>query len=93
MDNKSNLVLFFVFIVVFIFSFTLSLDAIANNQVLYGVYALVGFFILMLLSFFQGATLKKEGVSLSYWFSVLALVSLIVQVWYVTRAGTLFGWW
>ena len=93
MDNKSNLVLFFVFIVVLIFSFTLSLDAISNNQVLYGVYAFVGFFILMLLSFFQGATLKKEGVSLSYWFSIMALVSLIVQVWYVTRAGTLFGWW
>ena len=32
MDNKSILVLFFVFIVVFILSFTLSLDAVANNN-------------------------------------------------------------
>jgi len=93
MDNKSNLVLFFVFILVFIFSFTLSLDAIANNQVLYGVYAFVGFFLLMLLAYFQGVTLKKDGVALSYWFSIFSVVALIVLVWYSTRAGVLFGWW
>ena len=92
MDNKSYLVLFFVLIVVFIFSFTLSLDAIAHNQVLYGIYSLIGLIILMGLSFFQAMTLKKDGLALSYWFSLLSLVSLIVLVWYITRAGTLFGW-
>lgn len=93
MDNKSILVLFFVFIVVFIFAFTLSLDAIANNNALYGVYAFVGFLFLTLLALFEGMTLGKNGVSLAWWFRLLSIVSLIVLVWYSTRVGTLFGWW
>lgn len=93
MDNKSSVSLFFVLIVVFIFSFTLSLDAIANNQVMYGIYALAGFIVLVFLSLFQGAALKKDGVAVAYWYQTLSVVSLIVLVWYCTRAGALFGWW
>ncbi len=93
MENKSVLSLFFVLILIFIFSFTLSLDAIANNNVMYGIYSLIGFFVLVFLSVFESAALKKDGVSVSYWFMTLSVVSLIVLVWYMTRAGTLFGWW
>ena len=93
MENKSVLALFFVLIVIFIFSFTLSLDAIANNNALYGVYALVGFVVLVFLSLFQSMFLKKDGVSVAYWFRALSVISLIVLVWYMTRAGALFGWW
>jgi len=93
MDNKSILALFFVLIVVFIFSFTLSLDAIANKNTMYGVYAFVGFILLVFLSLFQGIFLKKDGVAVAYWFRTLSVVSLIILIWYSTRAGTLFGWW
>jgi len=93
MDNKSVLVLFFALIVVFIFSFTLSLDAVANNQVMYGIYAFAGFLLLVLIALAESMSLKKEGVSLSYWFRTLSIVSLIVMVWYSTRVGALFGWW
>lgn len=93
MDNKSVLVLFFALIVVFIFSFTLSMDAVANNQVMYGIYAFAGFLLLVLIALAESMSLKKEGVSLSYWFRTLSIVSLIVLVWYSTRVGALFGWW
>jgi len=93
MDNKSILALFFVLIVVFIFSITLSLDAIAHTNVMYGVYAFVGFILLVFLSLFQSIFLKKDGVAVAYWFRTLSVISLIVLVWYSTRAGTLFGWW
>ncbi len=93
MDNKSILVLFFVFIVVFVLSFTLSLDAVANNNVLYGIYAFVGFVLLTLLALFESMTLGKNGVSLGWWFRLLSVVSLIILVWYTTRVGGLFGWW
>lgn len=93
MDNRSILVLFFTLIVVFVFSFTLSLDAIANNHAMYGIYAFIGFLILIALSLFQSLTLGKDGVSLAYWFRVLCIVSLITFVWYSTRIGTLFKWW
>ena len=93
MDNKSILALFFVLIVVFIFSFTLSTDAIVNHNVMYGVYAFVGFLVLVFLSLFQSIFLKKDGVAVAYWFRTLSVISLIVLIWYSTRAGTLFGWW
>jgi len=93
MDNKSVLALFFVLVVVFIFSFTLSLDAIANNNVMYGIYAFAGFILLVFMSLFQGMQLKRDGVSLAYWFRTFSIISLIVLVWYTTRAGALFGWW
>jgi hypothetical protein len=93
MENKSILALFFVLIVIFIFSFTLCLDAIANNNVMYGIYSLVGFVVLVFLSLFQSFMLKKDGVSVAYWFRALSTVSLVVLVWYLTRAGNLFGWW
>lgn len=93
MDNKAVMALFFTLIVVFVFSFTLSIDAIANSNALYGVYALIGFAVLVLLSLFQSMLLKKDGVALAYWFRTLSIVSLVVVVWYITRAGTLFGWW
>ncbi len=93
MDNKSILVLFIVMIVMFVLAFTMCLDAIENSRTMYGIYAFVGFILLVLISFFEGMMLKKEGVALSYWFRALSVVSLIVLVWYTTRAGTLFGWW
>jgi hypothetical protein len=80
-------------IVVFIFSFTLSLDAIANNHAMFGIYAFVGFILLVFISLFQSFQLKKDGVSIAYWFRAMCVVSLIVLVWYSTRAGTLFGLW
>lgn len=93
MDNRSSLILFFVMIVVFIFSFTLSLDAIASNHAMFGIYAFVGFLLLVFVSLFQSSQLKKDGVAIAYWFKGLCIVSLVVLVWYSTRAGAMFGWW
>lgn len=80
-------------IVVFIFSFTLSLDAIANNHAMFGIYAFVGFILLVFVSLFQSYQLKKDGVAIAYWFRTMCIISLIVLVWYSTRAGALFGLW
>jgi hypothetical protein len=93
MDNKSILVLFIVMVVLFVLAFTLCLDAIANSNLLYGIYAFTGFILLVLISLFEGMMLKKEGVAMAYWFKTFSVVSLIVLVWYSTRVGTLFGWW
>lgn len=93
MENKSILVLFGMLIVLFIVSFTMSLDAIANQNLTYGIYAFVGFLLLVFVSLFETMILSKDGISVSYWYRVTAIVSLIVLVWYSTRLGTLFGWW
>lgn len=93
MENKSILVLFGMLIVIFIVSFTMSLDAVANQNLTYGIYAFVGFLILVLVSLFETMILSKDGIAVSYWYRVTAIISLIVLVWYSTRLGTLFGWW
>ncbi|HHU35615.1 MAG TPA: hypothetical protein GXZ47_00130 [Treponema sp.] len=93
MDNKSILMLFVVLIAVFVFAFTLSLESVQNGQVMYGVYAFVGFLLLIVVSFYESLLLQKEGTSAAYWFKILAGVSLVVLVWYCTRIGALLGWW
>jgi len=93
MDNKSILMLFVALIAVFVFAFTLSLEAVENGLVMYGIYAFVGFILLIAISMYESLLLKKEGSSMSYWFRTLSMVSLIILVWYCTRLGTGFGWW
>lgn len=74
MDNKSILMLFVVLIAVFVFAFTLSLEAVQNGQVMYGVYAFIGFLLLVLISFYESMLLQKEGTSAAYWFRILRVV-------------------
>lgn len=93
MDNKSIIVLFGMLVAIFIVSFTLSIDAVAGQNVTYGIYAFVGFLLVVLASLFENMILSKEGVSISYWYRASAVIGLIVLVWYCTRLGTLFGWW
>ncbi|HOU38593.1 MAG TPA: hypothetical protein PLV73_04265 [Treponemataceae bacterium] len=93
MDNKSILMLFVALIAVFVCSFTLSLEAVENSLVMYGVYAFIGFVLIVVLSLYESMLLGKDGSSTAYWFRTLSLVSLIVLVWYCTRLGVLFGWW
>ena len=93
MDNKTILMLFVALIAVFVCAFTLSLEAVENGLVMYGIYAFVGFVLIVGISLYESLLLKKDGSSTAYWFRILSLVSLIVLVWYCTRLGSGFGWW
>ncbi len=74
MDNKSILMLFVALIAVFVCAFTLSLEAVENGLVMYGVYAFIGFVLIVLLSLYESMLLKKDGSSTAYWFRTLSLV-------------------
>ena len=93
MDNRTSMLLFIGLVVLFAFTFVFCLDALALENVKYGVIALLGYLVCLGFSIFQGSLMKKEGGALTLWFSTYTIVIGIVFVWYLTRTGTAFGWW
>ena len=69
------------------------LDALSIPNTFYGVYALIGYVVVISASLFNGFTAKQNGESLSIWFNTWAILMSIVFVWYLTRCGTAFQWW
>ncbi len=59
MDNKSIIVLFGMLVAIFIVSFTLSIDAVAGQNVTYGIYAFVGFLLVVFVSLFENMILSS----------------------------------
>lgn len=93
MEAKNGLVPFGLLIVLFAFTFILSLDALAVPSTTYGVMAFVGFVVCMIAGLFLGLIARREGEALSLYFNVYSVVVAVVFVWYATRCGTAFGWW
>ena len=95
MDNRSGLVLFGMLVLALVFSVTLSWDALSggSTSVVYGIFALAGFILCVAASFFEFLLLKREGVALSYWFLIAGIIISVIFIWYLTRCGTIFGWW
>jgi hypothetical protein len=94
MDSRNGLINFSLFIFLFIFSFTFSLFALMEPaNLLFGIFALVGFVVCIAGSLFNGILSRVDGSALTLWFFSYAIAASIVTVWYLTRCGTLFGWW
>jgi hypothetical protein len=95
MDNRVGLIFFAIFVLLFAFAFVfgwVSFDASENN-VLYGVLAMVGFVVVLAGSLINGGIIRTEGGALSVWYFSLSIFVGITFVWYMTRCGTAFGWW
>lgn len=93
MDNRSGLIIFGIFILLFGFSFVFCLDALRLQNVEYGVLALVGFLVCVFGGLMNGIFLKKDGGALAIYYFAFVILASIGTVWYMTRCGTAFGWW
>ncbi len=93
MDTKNGLINFSLFVFLFVFAFVFCIDALALPNTSYGVLALVGFVVCIAASLFNGVLARRDGEALTVWYFVYAIIVSIVTVWYLTRCGTVFGWW
>jgi uncharacterized membrane protein len=93
MEARNGLITFFIFIVLFAFTFVFCLDALAVPNTTYGVLALIGYVVCISASLFNGSAAKQNGEALSVWFNSYAVIVSIVFIWYLTRCGTAFKWW
>ncbi len=93
MESRNGLITFGIFVLLFAFTFVFCWDALAGQNTMYGVLALLGFVVLIAASLFNGITARQNGDALGVWFMTFAIIVSIVFVWYLTRCGTAFQWW
>lgn len=91
--TRNYLVFLFGLFVILIFSFAFCYVAIYSEVLIAGILALVGFLVALVIAIMIGLASQEEGGSLYIWFFGIAVVTGIVLVWYLSRAGTLLKIW
>jgi hypothetical protein len=88
---------FLVFIVglilLLLFSFAFCYVGIYSENLVAGIFAVVGFLACLIIAVVIGLASREEGGALYIWFFGIAGVTAVVFVWYLSRAGTLLGIW
>ncbi len=80
-------------IVLLVFSFAFCYAAIYAENLIAGILALVGFIATILMSLIIGLACRDESGALATWFFGITVITAILLIWYVTRAGTLLQIW
>jgi len=96
MDNRGGLIIFFIFVLLGVFSFIFGWQALAvanDTSLLFGILALLGFLVCIFGSLMNGLFIHRDGGALAPWYLTFTVVAAIVFIWFGTRCGTAFGWW
>ena len=91
--TRNFLVFIFGLILLLLFSFAFCYVSIYSEILIAGIFALVGFVAALVISIIIGLASREEGGSLYIWFFAIAVITGIILVWYISRAGTLLKIW
>ncbi|MGA2975214.1 MAG: hypothetical protein ABSF77_07880 [Spirochaetia bacterium] len=91
--TRNFLVFIFGLILLLLFSFAFCYVSIYSEILIAGIFALIGFIVAFAIAIIIGLSAREEGGSLYFWFFGIAIVTGIILVWYVSRAGTLLKIW
>jgi hypothetical protein len=80
-------------IILFLFSFCFGYVGIYNQNLPAGILAIVGFLASLVISLLIGIASREEGGSLYLWFFGVSVITTIIFVWYLSRAGTVLQIW
>jgi ABC-type transport system involved in cytochrome c biogenesis permease component len=90
---KNYLTFLFGLVILFLFSFCFGYVGIYSENLIAGILAIVGFLASLVISLLIGIASRDEGGSLYLWFFGIAILTAIIFVWYLTRAGTVLQIW
>ena len=90
---RNYLIFLFGLVLLFAFSFIFAYEGIYSQSLLAGILAIVGFVSALVISIVIGIASREEGGSLYLWFFGIAIITAIIFVWYLSRAGTLLQIW
>lgn len=80
-------------IVLLVFSFAFGYAGIYAENLPAGILALIGFVATLAMCLIIGIACRDESTGLSLWFFGVAVITAVVLIWYVTRAGVLMQIW
>jgi hypothetical protein len=89
-----NFLVFLIGIVIlFAFSFLFCFQGIYAQNLLAGILAVIGFLATLVISLLIGISSREEGGSLYLWFFGITIITAIMFVWFLSKAGTLLNVW
>ena len=91
--TRNFLVFIFGLVLLLLFSFAFAYVSIYSEILIAGILALVGLVVVIAIGIIIGIASREEGGTLYVWFFGIAMVTGILLVWYVSRAGTLLKVW
>jgi hypothetical protein len=91
--TKNFLIFIFGLFLLLVFSFAFCYVSIYSEILIAGIFAIVGFVASFVIAIMVGLSSREEGGSLYIWFFGIAIVTGIILVWYLSRAGTLLKVW
>ncbi len=91
--TRNFLVFLFGLFLLLAFSFLFCYVSIYSENLAAGILSIIGFVASLIIAIMIGLASREEGGSLYVWFFVLAGVTAVVFIWYLSRAGTLLKVW
>ena len=91
--TKNFLIFIFGLFLLLVFSFAFCYVSIYSEILIAGIFAIVGLVASFVIAIMVGLSAREEGGSLFIWFFGIAIVTGIILVWYLSRAGTLLKVW
>ena len=91
--TRNYLVFIFALVLLLLFSFAFCYVSIYSEILIAGIFAIVGFVVAFIVAIVIGIASREEGGSLYLSFFILAVVTAVVTIWFLTRAGTLLKVW
>jgi hypothetical protein len=91
--TRNFLIFIFGLILILVFSFAFCYVSIYSEILIAGIFALIGFVAAFVIAIVIGMSSREEGGSLYIWFFGIAIITGIILVWYLSRAGTLLKIW
>ena len=80
-------------VVLLLFSFAFCWATIYMEQPLLAILTFVGFIATLVIAIVIGLSAREESTGLSWWFFVVAGITALVLVWFITRFGVQLQIW
>ena len=91
--GRNYLVFLIGLVVLLVFSFAFCWATVYAEQPLVAILAIIGFLATLVISIVIGLSAREESTGLSWWFFIIAGVTAIVFVWFLTRFGVQMQIW
>ncbi len=80
-------------VVLLIFSFAFCWATIYMEQPLIAILTFIGFVATLAISIIIGLSAREESTGLSWWFFIIAGLTALLLVWFITRFGVQMKIW
>jgi hypothetical protein len=91
--GRNYLVFLIGLIVLLVFSFAFCWATVYAEQPLVAILAIIGFVAVLVMAVIIGLSAREESTGLAWWFFVVAGVTAVLFVWFLTRFGVQMQIW